>query len=174
MAFEESLNDPARQLRRTPFSQRAERLLNVAGVAAARRWPLLVALVYLDCLGGILLGRGAYGFGQILWHLCAIALTLLLATLGCLYGGLLSLHGRPRQAGAELVSCAAALALLIGILASGWAATPAHPTPLHWLVRGLAGASSLVLALAVAARLGRLGDCLRNQDLSASPTGRSP
>ncbi|MBI4987229.1 MAG: hypothetical protein HZC23_00240 [Rhodocyclales bacterium] len=172
MAFEESLNDPARPLRCTRFSQRAEHLLNVAGLAMARRWPLLVALVYLDCLGGILLGRGAYGLGQILWHLCAIALTLLLATLGCLYGGLLSLHARPRQAGSEFVRCAAALALLIGILASSCTVTLAHPTPLHWLVRGLASASCLVLALAAVARLGRLGDCLRNQDLSASPTGR--
>jgi len=172
VAFEESLNYPARQLRCTRFSLRAEHLLNVASVAMARRWPLLVALIYFDCLGGILLGRGAYGFGQILWHLFAIALTLLLATLGCLKGGLLSLHERPRQAGSEFVRCAASLALLIGVLACNCAVTPAHPMPLHWLVRGLAIASCLVLTMAVVARLGRLGDCLRNQKLSASSTGR--
>lgn len=176
VSFEESLHDPLlagiRPLPPTAFSLRAEHLLNVASVAAARRWPLLVALIYFDCLGGILLGRGAYGLGQILWHLFAIALTLLLATLGCLKGGLLSLHERPRQAGAEFARCAAALALLIGVLAAACAVTPAHPMPLHWLVRGLACASCLVLALAAAGRLGRLGAHLRNEGLPASPIGR--
>jgi hypothetical protein len=161
-----------RPLPPTVFSLRAEHLLNIVSLAMARRWPLLVALIYFDCLGGILLGRGAYGLGQILWHLFAIALTLLLATLGCLKGGLLSLHERPRHAGAEFVRCAAALALLIGVPAAACAVTPTHPMPLQWLVRGLACASCLVLALAVASRLGRLAAHLRNQELSASPTGR--
>ena len=178
MAFEATLRHSqpagAPALPDTPLSLRAEHLLQVASAAMARCWPLLVAVIYLDCLGGILLGRGARDFTQIHWPFAALALTLLLAALDGRQDGPPSLHGRPppRRASAEFALCAAALILLAGLLATACTAPPPHPTPLHWLVRALAGASCLVLALAAIGRLGRLAACLRKQDLSASPTGR--
>lgn len=146
------------RLPHTPLSLWAEHLLNAASAAMARTWPLLVALIYVDCLAGILLGRGALDFGQIRWHLVAIALALLLALPGCRGDGRVSLHAPARNAhaGTEIAFLWMSLAALIGLLAAACAVTSDHPLPLHWLVRGLVCAIGIVLALAAALRIGRL------------------
>ncbi|MBX3646167.1 MAG: hypothetical protein KF853_15770 [Rhodocyclaceae bacterium] len=158
------------RLPHTPFSLRAEHLLNTASAAMARAWPLLVALIYLDCLAGILLGRIAHDLTQILWHLVAIALSHVLATLGCRIDGRISLHAFPHSARArkEIVICWMSLTVLIGLLAAACASTSAHPLPLQWLVRSLVCAISLVLALAAASRIGRLRAGLKHALYAAS------
>lgn len=147
----------------TGWSHAAERLMQVCSAVMARHWPLLVAAVYLDCAAGLLVSPGRHELAQIGWHLAAIALTHLLATLGSRDEGGGSLHARPtpRRARIEMVGAALLLPALLGLGVAAWQIVPPHPLPLHAPVRILVGACSLVLALAVLARLARLHAVLR-------------
>lgn len=134
----------------------AERLFDRASAAMARGWPLVLALVYLDCFGGILLGRSSFGFGQIFWHQLTIVLTLLLAALGD-RRPVRSPDEQPRPARTPILAIAlgaTALGLTLGLLEVAGFAPPAQAMPLHWLVLGLAFASLMLLALAAASQLG--------------------
>ena len=146
------------RLPHTPLSLKAEHLVNAASAAMARAWPLLVALIYLDFLAGILLGQGAHDLTQILWHLVAIALAHALALPRCRSDGRVSLHASPHgsRARTEIAVCWLSLAALIGLVAAALAFDSEHPLPLHWLVRGVVCAIGLVMAIAVASRIGRL------------------
>lgn len=148
---------PATPLPATRLSRAAERLLRVSSAFMARHWPLLVAAIYLDC-GRALLLRGPHDFAQIAWHLAAIALTHCLATLGSRSAGDISLHERPAPARARLEGVAGALLLplLLALTAASCLDRAAHPLLLNAPVRILAGACSLLLALAVLTRLARL------------------
>jgi hypothetical protein len=114
----------------------------------------VLALIYLDCLGGILLGRGSFGFGQLFWHLLTIALTLLLAALGDRRPTPLD-DEPPRTIRSSLVILgAASLGLFLGLLEVAGFAQSGQVMPLHWLVVGIALASLLLLGLAAVLRLG--------------------
>ncbi len=163
-------------LPQTHFSLRSERLLQFASAAMARHWPLLVALVYLDCLGGILLGRGPYEFSQILWHLAAIAVSLLLAALGSRQESPPTAASQPgpRHPRRRLAACGLMLAALAGVMAAACLHRVAHPLPLDRLLRGLVGAGCLILALALCARMAGLRRAERPPDSARLAEGSLP
>lgn len=134
------------------FSLQARRLLPWLGAAMARHWPLLVALVYLDCLASILLGRGPYAFGQILWHLATIALSLLLATLGAWQEAPMAQARAPRPILGGFFIRLLGLSALAGVLVAACLYRAPHPLPLDGLLRGFVGASCLILSLALCTR----------------------
>lgn len=140
------------------FTLLAERLLLKTCSLLARFWPLLVGLVYLDCAWALLQERGSYHFGQIGWHLAAIALANVLAILGHMGGERLSLHAPVTQARAraELGLGLCLLPLLIGLSVFAVVSAGVRPLPLELPVRLAAAACSLILALALMARMGCL------------------
>lgn len=146
----------------TPFSKRAERLLDTASGLMSRGWPLVVTVAYLDCALAILLGRWSTEFGQIVWHLLAIGLTHCLAMMGGHVNGVFRPAIRPRPAHARMeILCGGAvlLPLLLAVAASSCIAAPANPLPLDWLARLVVFLSSLLLCIAILARLSRLRVC---------------
>lgn len=136
------------------LSLRMEHLLRWLSGAMARHWPLLVALVYLDCLAGILLGRGPYALGQILWHLAAIAFSLLLAALDAWQEAPSAQARTPTPIPRGVAIRLLALAALAGVLAAACLHRVPHPLPLDGLLRGLVGTGCLVLSLALCTRPG--------------------
>lgn len=149
------------------FTHLAERLLLRTCSLLARFWPLLVGVVYLDCAWALLEERDSYHFGQIGWHLAAIALANVLAILGHMGGESLSLHAPAAQARvrAELCLGICLLPLLLGLSVLAAVFAGSRPLPLELLVRLAAAVCSLVLSLALMARMG----CLLN--LSRHPGG---
>lgn len=137
------------------FTHLTERLLLQTCSLLARFWPLLVGLVYLDCVWALLEERGAYRLGQIGWHLAAIALANVLATLGHKNDEPLSLHApvSSARARAELCLGFCLLPMLTGLFALAMAFADSRPLPLELPVRLVAAAASLLLALALMARM---------------------
>lgn len=154
MAIEQPF--PAAGIPDAAFPLRGEALLDEASRLMARGWPLVVTAVYLDCALAILRGTGSPQFAQIVWHLLAIGLTHGLAMIGTRGLFPAGVPAGPARAWIESACLAALALLLLAVAVAACTSAPVAPLPLHWPVRLVVVASSLLLGFAALARLNRL------------------